>query len=206
MKLPRENMKRVYFEEYAFYIDNNVYEPAEDTVLAAENLVVNKKDVVLDMGTGCGILGILAAKKARRVVAVDINPHALRCAKMNAKLNGVAEKVETARSDLFKSIKENEEFDLIIFNAPYLPSEMIEEQEWIGRAWAGGPTGRLLIDKFILQAPSYLGKDGRVFLVQSTLSNTEETIQKLEENGFRVRVVAQERFAFETIVAMEATL
>ncbi len=199
-------MKKTFFNEYTFHVSKDVYEPAEDTFLLAENLVVDKNDVVLDVGTGCGILGILAAKKARRVVAVDVNPHAVRCAKMNAKLNGVTEKMETLRSDLFKAIKKNEKFDLIIFNAPYLPSETMEKKNWIERAWAGGPTGRQLIGEFIVQAPDYLKKRGRILLVQSTLSDVEETVQKLGERRFCVRVLAQEKVAFETIVVIEATL
>ncbi|RLI47431.1 hypothetical protein DRO69_00650 [Candidatus Bathyarchaeota archaeon] len=199
-------MRKIFFDEYTFHVSKDVYLPAEDTFLLAENLVVNKNDVVLDMGTGCGILGILAAKRARRVVAVDVNPLAVRCAKMNAKLNGVAEKMELLQSDLFSAVKKKEKFDLIIFNAPYLPSEMREEKNWIERAWAGGPTGRQLIDQFILQAPSYLKKGGRILLVQSTLSNLEETMQNLGEERFCARVVAQKKVAFETIVVIEATL
>jgi release factor glutamine methyltransferase len=206
MILSEKDMKKAFFKECMFHVSKNVYEPAEDTFLLAENLVVDKNDVVLDVGTGCGILGILAAKKARRVVAVDVNPHAVCCAKMNAEFNGVAEKIETLRSDLFKAIKKNVKFDLIIFNAPYLPSEMREETNWIERAWTGGPTGRQLIDQFILQAPSYLKKGGKILLVQSTLSDVEETTQKLRERQFCVRVLAQDKVAFETIVVIEATL
>ena len=199
-------MKKILFNEYTFHVSKDVYEPAEDTFLLAENLVVDKNDVVLDVGTGCGILGILAAKKARSVVAVDVNPHAVCCAKMNAELNGVAEKMGTLRSDLFKAIKKNVKFDLVIFNAPYLPSEMKEEKNWIERAWAGGPTGRQLIDQFILQSPSYLKKGGKILLVQSTLSDVKKTVQKLRESQFCVRVLAQDKVAFETIVVIEATL
>lgn len=206
MILSEKDMKKILFNEYTFHVSKDVYEPAEDTFLLAENLVVDKNDVVLDVGTGCGILGILAAKKARRVVAVDVNPHAVCCAKMNAELNGVAEKMETLRNDLFKAIKKNVKFDLIIFNAPYLPLEMREKKNWIERAWAGGPAGRQLIDQFILQAPTYLKKGGKILLVQSSLSDVEETTQKLRERQFYARVLAQDKVAFETIVVIEATL
>ena len=52
--------KKIFFDNSVFYVLKNVYEPAEDSFLLAENLVVNQNDVVLDVGTGCGILGILA--------------------------------------------------------------------------------------------------------------------------------------------------
>ena len=204
MKSSRKARKTIFFGDRSFYVLENVYESAEDTFLLAENLVVNKDDVVLDMGTGCGVLGILAAEKARKVVAIDSNPHAVRCARMNAKLHGVIRKMDIRQGDLFKPLNKNEKFDLIIFNAPYLPSEAWEQKTWLGRAWAGGPTGRQLIDRFLAEAPKYLERDGRILLVQSTLSNVRETVRKLEEKRLDVTVVAEKKVAFETIVLIQA--
>ena len=85
--------KKVYFRDHVFHVYENVYEPAEDSFLFAENLAVKKGELVLDMGTGCGILGIVTAGKAAKIVMVDINPYAVRCAKENAKLNGVLDKI-----------------------------------------------------------------------------------------------------------------
>jgi len=196
--------KKIFFDDSTFYILKDVYEPAEDTFLLAENLLVNENDVVLDMGTGCGILGVLAAKKARKVVAVDINPHAVSCAKMNAKFNGVMEKMDIRLGNLFDLVKKKERFSLILFNAPYLPTETGEQRTWIGRAWAGGSTGRQVIDEFISQTPSHLKKGGRILLVQSTLSNVDETLRRLEKEGLRAKVIVEKKVAFETIVVIQA--
>lgn len=196
--------KKILFNDSTFYVFKDVYEPAEDTFLLAEKLLVNENDVVLDMGTGCGILGILAAKKARKVVAVDINPQAVLCAKMNAELNGVMERMDIRLGNLFEAVKKREKFSLILFNAPYLPTEAGEKKTWIGRAWAGGPTGRQIIDEFISQASSHLRKDGRILLVQSTLSNVDETLRRLEKEGLRAKVLAEKKVAFETIVVIQA--
>lgn len=197
-------MKKFFFNDYIFYVLENVYEPAEDTFLLAENLLVSKDNFVLDMGTGCGILGILAAKKAKSVIAVDINPYAVCCAKMNAKLNGVEKRMSILRGDLFQPIKEGEKFDIILFNSPYLPSESEERETWIEKAWAGGLCGRELIDRFLLEASKYLELEGRILLVQSTLSDADKTMQTLEKAGLRAMVVAEEKVAFETIVVIEA--
>ena len=197
-------MKKFFFNDHVFYVLENVYEPAEDTFLLAEFLLVNKNDFVLDMGTGCGILGILAAKKARAVVAVDINPHAVGCAKMNVKLNGVEGKVDILRGDLFQPIKEGEGFDIILFNAPYLPSGSDEEKTWVEKAWAGGLDGRELIDRFLLKAPNYLKMKGKILLVQSTLSNVDKTLKTLEKAGLKAKIIAEKKVAFETIVVIEA--
>ncbi len=196
--------KKILFNNYAFHVSKDIYEPAEDTFLLAENLSVDENDVVLDMGTGCGILGILVAKKAEKVVATDLNPHAIECAKMNAKLNKVADKMNILRGDLFQTIEQKGRFSLILFNPPYLPSSPDEEKTWIGRAWAGGPTGRQLIDRFISEAPQYLNKNGRILLVQSSLSNVNKTVHKLREEGLNAKILAEKKVMFETIVLIEA--
>lgn len=199
-------MKKIFFNNYAFYVSKDVYEPAEDTFLLAENLSVDENDVVLDMGTGCGIIGILAAKKAKEVVATDLNPLAVDCAKMNAKLSKVADKMDVRLGDLFQPIKHNERFSLILFNSPYLPSNPGEEKTWIGQAWAGGPTGRQLIDRFIVETPRYLRENGRILLVQSSLSNFNKTLYKFGEAGLKARILAEKKVMFETIVLIEAQM
>jgi len=156
------------------------------------------------MGTGCGILAVLAAEKAKSVVAVDVNPYALQCAAKNAESNGVKERIEFRRGDLFQPIKQNESFSLILFNAPYLPSEPDEEKSWIGKAWAGGQNGRKIVDRFVMDAPKFLAAGGRIQLVQSSLSNVNRTIEMFSELDLRAMVIAQVKVAFESIVLVEA--
>jgi len=196
--------KTAYFKDYVFMVDEHVYEPAEDTFLIAENLSVTADDVVLEVGTGCGILAVLAAKKAKSVVAVDVNPHAIECASRNAQTNGVEDRIEFRRGDLFQSIKKDEQFSVILFNSPYLPSEPDEENSWIGKAWAGGPNGRQVIDRFIADAPRWLADGGRILLVQSSLSDVNKTIEMFSELGLRAMVVANVKVPFESIVLVEA--
>jgi release factor glutamine methyltransferase len=196
--------KKVHFGDHIFLVDEHVYEPAEDTFLIAEKMRVKEDDTVLDMGTGCGILAVLAAEKAKSVVAVDVNPYALQCAAKNAESNGVKERIEFRRGDLFQPIKQNESFSLILFNAPYLPSEPDEEKSWIGKAWAGGQNGRKIVDRFVMDAPKFLAAGGRIQLVQSSLSNVNRTIEMFSELDLRAMVIAQVKVAFESIVLVEA--
>lgn len=201
----RSLTKRVLFSEYVFDVFEDVYEPAEDSFLFADNMKVNEGDVVIDVGTGCGILGIIAAEKAARVIAIDINPHAVRCARGNAVLNHVDDKMFCIRGDLFTAIKNRAKFDLILFNAPYLPSEDAEETSWLESAWSGGPSGRRIIDRFVHDAPNYLKPKGRLLLLQSTLSNTSDTLKKLEGENMKTTVAAEKALPFfETIKLMRA--
>jgi release factor glutamine methyltransferase len=204
MPLP---VKRAYFGNYVFAVWENVYEPAEDSFLFAENLKVQEAETVLDMGTGCGILGILAAEKANAVVAIDVNPYAIRCARENAKLNKVQNRIYYVRGDLLTPLSERFKFDVIFFNAPYLPAEEDETESWIGRAWAGGASGRQVIDRFIAEAPNYLKQKGRVLLMQSTLADVDETLRRFADYGMHAKVEAECALPFfETIKLIEAQI
>ncbi len=197
--------KKEFFERYFFNVCENVYEPAEDSLLFAQNLQVKNNSVVLDMGTGCGILGILAAEKASKVIAVDINPYAVCCAKENAKFNKVLNKMLFVRGDLFTPFKATVKFDVILFNAPYLPSESIEAKNWLESAWCGGINGRQIIDRFICEAPQHLKGNGYILLMQSTLSKVDETLNKFEQKNLRTKIIAERSLPFfETLVLIKA--
>ena len=55
-------------------------------------------DRVLDMGTGSGIQAILAASKSSNVVAVDMNPFAVKCTKLNVNLNKLSSRIQVETS------------------------------------------------------------------------------------------------------------
>lgn len=197
--------KQVFFADCVFRVAENVYEPAEDSFLFAENLKVREGDRVVDIGTGCGILGIVAAAKADEVLAIDISPHAVRCARGNAELNHMAHKIFFIQGDLFGPARAGESFDLVLFNAPYLPSEEQEEDSWLGWTWNGGKTGRDVIDQFVDAVPRYLTQEGRVLLMQSTLSDVERTLTQFRQKNLKAEVVADRDLPFfETIVLVAA--
>jgi release factor glutamine methyltransferase len=109
------------------------------------------------------------------------------------------------QGDLFTFLNEEKKFDVILFNAPYLPSEEYEADFWLGRAWAGGLTGRQVIDPFISQAPCHLKLTGRLLLMQSTLANVAETQRNFATWNLNSQVVAERALPFfETLVLIEA--
>src|SRR3989338_9266222 len=77
----------------------------EETPVMAKKAIVKKNDVVLDLATGSGMIGIFCADKAKKVIATDINPRAINYAKFNAILNGVESKIEFRIGDLFNPVK-----------------------------------------------------------------------------------------------------
>ncbi len=171
----------------------------------AEHIDVEDGEKVLDIGTGCGLLAVLAAEKAGDVVTIDVNPQALRCAKFNAELNCIADKFDIILSDLFAGLKKATRFDIIICNLPYLPVEAkAKPEDWLERAWYGGRSGRQVIDKFLKNVNEHVAKGVKVFMVQSSLSNPEQSVKMFRKIGFEAEIIAKEELFFEKIVVIRA--
>ena len=168
-----------------------VYRPAEDSHLLSKHVSRLVHGEVLDMGTGSGIQAITAALKqeVESVVAVDINPKALTKAKRWAKEAKVSNKIKFVTSDLFAKVSGN--FDWILFNPPYLPSEGTANE----LSWAGGKDGTHVIKRFLSEAPSKLKKDGSILMVYSSYTKLDET----DYNGYKWEILEEKNVFFETL-------
>jgi release factor glutamine methyltransferase len=138
-------------------------------------------DTVLDMGTGCGVNAILAAATAQRVVAVDINPSALRAAAGNAAANGV--RVEVRRSDVFSAVPEA--FDLIVFDPPFRPFAPRDALEA-----ATTDTNYQALRRFLAQARDHLRPAGRILLFFGTSGDLPYLRRLIDAAGFDTDTVA----------------
>ncbi|MFQ5998404.1 MAG: HemK2/MTQ2 family protein methyltransferase [Candidatus Bathyarchaeia archaeon] len=183
-----------------------VYSPAEDSYLVAENLEAGDHETVIDIGSGSGLLAILASKKAERVFAIDINPDAALATHENAKRNGVSSKIDTIVGDMFQPFRPSGKFDRVVCNPPYLPTsdEEMKKNDAVSKAWSAGLDGRLHTKKLLEGVRPYLTERGSLTLVQSSLSKGEATIEKLCEMGFRVRSVTRRNFDFEILFCIVA--
>jgi SAM-dependent methyltransferase len=74
----------------------------------------------LDVGTGCGVVALIAARYSGRVVATDVNPRALGFGRLGAALNAI-ENVEWREGSLFEPVR-GEEYDSVLCNAPFVVS------------------------------------------------------------------------------------
>jgi len=147
-----------------------VYTPGEDTYLILEHIkgleLEGKK--FLDMGTGNGKIALKAAEKGAEVTAVDINPEALEYAKDKAREKGLENRINFLKSDLFKNIEE--EFDVVVFNPPYLPGEEGLGDEEI---WRGGDKGTEVTEKFLEDISGYLRPDGYSLVLVSSRADLQ---------------------------------
>src|SRR5208337_3441639 len=163
---------------------DQVYQPEADTflLLMAARAEVKPGDRVLEIGTGSGLISAELAR-VTGVVATDINPHAVRCARGRG--------VEVVQSDLFSGIRGT--FDLVIFNPPYLPTQPEERiDDWLEYALDGGESGRVVIGRFAAEVGRVLAPGGRVLLLVSSLTGLDEVKDLFESAKFSVDVVRQE--------------
>ncbi len=88
------------------------------SVLLAHTVVPGRVRRTLDLGTGCGLLALLASPHSEQVYATDKNPRATAFAHFNVRLNGI-DNVECLTGDLFEPVA-NQRFDLVVSNPPYV--------------------------------------------------------------------------------------
>ena len=189
--------------DFILNFDDNVYIPAEDSYLLADNLEIKPGQSVLEIGTGSGIVAMYASRLTDRITVTDINFDACMLAEKNFKANGI-ENIEILFGNLFEVVKDRK-FDVILFNTPYLPTENDEVlEDTINYAFDGGLNGRKVIDLFLDEVENHLNDGGIVQMIQSSLSGNEETLEKFDKLGFIAEIAASEHFFFEDITLINA--
>ena len=189
---------KFFYKNLILEVPENVYYPREDSLLLAkiienENLK-NKK--TLDMGSGSGFLAILMAQQGAEVLATDINKEAVKTIKLNARNNNID--INVILSNLFKEIEGK--FDFIVFNPPYLPEKTLHRD----KQYYGGITGREVIHRFIENSEKHLKKEGKLFIVFSSITGEKEIEDLFESYGFASKIAARQKVPWEELIAMEA--
>ncbi|MCR4440661.1 MAG: peptide chain release factor N(5)-glutamine methyltransferase [Peptococcaceae bacterium] len=163
------------FMSLPFKVSPDVLIPRWDSELLAEEAIGLGKSFVepriLDIGTGSGAIAVsLAFYLPRcRVWAVDISGPALEVARQNARRNGVGDRVEFLKGDLFAPLPPGIKFHLIVSNPPYLTEEelasLAEEVKKEPRiALDGGKDGLEFYKEIIPAAFEFLLPGGSLLL------------------------------------------
>jgi HemK-related putative methylase len=146
---------------------------------------------VLDMGTGSGVCAVFAARHARRVVAVDINEAAVRCANINARLNQLEHKIDVRHGDLFASVP-GERFDLILFNPPFVQGSPRDDRD---RAWRSNDVA----ERFAAGLGAHLKSGACALVLLSTFGDGYLFLEEFRKQGFDISVLAERRFVNEKL-------
>jgi release factor glutamine methyltransferase len=172
-----------------------VYNPSDDSFLLVGVIEVAPEERLLDMGTGTGIVALHAARAGARVVAADINPHAVACARSNALRNDL--KVDVRQSDLFGNVEGV--FDVITFNPPYLP-EKDAPATWMERSWSGGSDGSDVVVRFLEDAWRFLAPGGRIYIILSSFGSIR-TVLRMARERYEAEMIEEKHMFFESILA-----
>ena len=177
-----------------------IYEPAEDSFLMSRILkekipfLLEKNPDLkfLEIGAGSGI-HLETAKnsgiKLENIFSSDIDKKSVS----HCQLLGF----NCIHSDLFEKIPKLK-FDLIIFNPPYLPEDAREPKD-SQTATTGGKKGNEIILKFLEQSKNFLSKNGKIFLITSSLA---ENIN-FKKLGYNAKEIGCEKLFFERLCIWE---
>ncbi|MCU0304397.1 MAG: methyltransferase [Thermoanaerobaculales bacterium] len=140
---------------------------------------------VLDLGTGSGALAVAAARTAGRVVAVDVNPEAVRCARLNLLLNRVEDRCEARLGDLFDSVA-GETFDRVLCNPPFHRGTPASDFE---RALYSND----FAERFAAALAAHLAPGGAALVLLSSEGDEPGFLAAFRAASLSHRVVAEER-------------
>ena len=143
----QENKVKVLDTKFYMYTDNGVFNKKGldfGTRVLLENIDINNKNSFLDVGCGCGPIGmyILLNKPNSVVDMIDVNDRAIKLTKMGLKKNHITG--EVFNSDAYQNVEGR--YDMIITNPPI-------------------HAGKQKIYEIVREAKSHLNKDGEIWIV-----------------------------------------
>jgi SAM-dependent methyltransferase len=135
---------------------------SEDSQFLRSMIRPQAGDVCLDLCTGTGVQALRLAPLAARVDAVDLNPAAVRLARINAAFNGWSDRMRVYEGDLWNALPGDATYDHIVCNPPLMPVPDLLEYPLCGH---GGPDGLTIVRRILRQLGDRLSARGRLTLI-----------------------------------------
>ena len=160
----------------------NVFAPATDTKLLISSVTINPQETVLETCAGTGVISLFLANKAKKIVAVDINPAAIQNMNVNIQKHGL-KNMQALLADLFPPL---EKFDVIVLNPPYTDKEakdIVEKSMW--------DKEHGLIQRFFQQARNYLSPHGRIYCSWANFADFKFIEHLAVKNNFTNLLIAE---------------
>ena len=157
------------------YTGDAVMPPGPTTANLARALPRPPLGRVLDLGTGSGVLALLAAGLGATVTATDINERACTFTRFNAAFNGL--EVDVRHGDLFTPV-EGQEFDLVLSQPPFV----VQPPGITPTAYVhGGPKGDELALRVLAGLDGALAPGGSALLRFDAPGSQDEVVARIRE-------------------------
>lgn len=191
----------------------HVYAPSEDSFLLMKLLkrhirnyplnLNNKR--ILEIGCGSGVVTIYMRKisSPKAVFATDLSIEAIKIALRNVLRNGESlEYYSFVNADLCSCFSSSSQFDLVMINPPYLPSDPTWlSADPIKTAVESGLTGAEVLNSFLSEVTEQLSPARIAYVYSNFLAKRIET-NRLIKCGFEMEDRIESVFAGETIFAV----
>lgn len=192
---------------------NRGYRYSVDSLLLADFSSVDENDVILDIGCGCGIVGLILLfcrqQRIKNITGLELQSELVALAKKNAEINGFSSKFSVEEGDLraIKSIFPAESFSRVVCNPPFYASssgrKSLDKQSLVARHQVCSTTEQ------VMTAASYAVKNrGGVNLVfpAENLVELLSSMEKIHLQPKRMRMVYSypEKDANAKLVLIEA--
>lgn len=182
------------FMREKFIVNSSVLIPRDETEIlvykALEVIKENNFENVLDMCTGSGCIACMIAKLSKAtVLGVDISFEALETAISNMERMKLFNRALFRKSDLFSNIKDNEKFDVIVSNPPYIPPQLKKNiQKEVSfepdiALYTKDDKGIEFYEKIIKDSPKFLNKNGYI-LFELGLGESFDVKELLKQNNY----------------------
>ena len=182
------------FWKYNFFVNKFTLIPRPETEhiveISLKNLNMDKKNHILDIGTGSGciIISLLKEMKKSSGVAIDICKDALKVAKYNAKIHHIENRIKFFKSSVDKFLFGT--YDLVVSNPPYINKHKIKYLDEDVRKYepilslSGGEEGLAVIKNVISKAKKLCKLNGKLIVEIDPIQKIK-VIKILKKSGFQ---------------------
>jgi release factor glutamine methyltransferase len=177
-----------------FIVNEGVFPPThfQATGIFAQNLPYVSGASFLEIGSGAGVIAVMAALKGcAPVVASDISEAAVLNTRANADRHQVSDLVSCRHGDLFDVLQPYERFDIIFWNSPFgfVPADHQFDEDIMHAFFDPGyKTHR----RFLSQVHQYLASEGTLLLGFSSIGDEDSMVKLLGDHGYVHEVIASE--------------